>query len=217
MLKSVCHPCPDDDGRPVVIERPSVSSPAARWLEPEACACVSVVDAEALPSQLNGVPFTPAAPPADWRALNDVVRLDEPPYRTELGLRLTSGCVVLEPDGRVWLVHPTNRYHGVAATFPKGRHEPELTLLVNAIKETFEEAGLTVEPVAYLCDVVRTKTVTRYYVVRRTGGTPAAAGWESQAVSLVPVEQLSEALNRPNDRKVLPHLHAWLAARTVGR
>ena len=202
---------PDDDGRPVVIDSPTVSTSLDTWLDPTARAVVSVLDTAHLPEALNGMAFSPALAPEDWLELNDVLRVEEPAYRTDLGLRLTSGCVVLEPDGRVWLVHPTNRYGNVHVTFPKGRHEPDLTLLVNAVKETLEESGLAVEPLAYLCDVVRTKTVTRYYVVRRIGGTPAAAGWESQAVSLVPATRLEEALDRPNDRKVLPYLTAWLA------
>lgn len=211
MPTPVYHPMSDDDGLPVVIESPSVSSVPETWLDPQATAVVSVLDAAALPCALNGLAFSPAAAPDDWTRLNDGVFVEEPPYRTDLGLRLTSGCVVLEPDGRVWLVHPTNRYGNVHVTFPKGRHEPDLTLLVNAIKETLEESGLAVEPLAYLCDIVRTKTVTRYYVVRRIGGTPANAGWESQAVSLVPATRLEEALDRPNDRKVLPYLNAWLS------
>lgn len=35
-------------------------------------------------------------------------------------------------------------------------------------------------------------------------------GWESQAVSLVPADQLAAFLNRPNDRKVLPALQTAL-------
>ncbi len=209
------HPLPNDNGEPVVIESPNVSSSLETWLDPTAHALVSVLDNAGLPEALNGMAFSPALAPKDWSELNDVLLVEEPAYRTDLGLRLTSGCVVLEPDGRVWLVHPTNRYGNVHVTFPKGRHEPELTLLVNAVKETLEESGLAVEPLAYLCDVVRTKTVTRYYVVRRIGGTPANAGWESQAVSLVPAARLPETLDRPNDRKVLPHLNAWLAERAL--
>ena len=135
----------------------------------------------------------------------------EPPLpKTEK--RLTSGLVIAEPDGRFWVVHPSNRYGGVAATFPKGRLDAGLTLVVNAVKEAWEESGLIAEPLSWLCDIDRTKTVTRYYVAKRTGGTPENVGWESQAVSLVPAESLLDYLNRPNDRKILPHLALWIAA-----
>ena len=67
----------------------------------------------------------------------------------------------IEPDRRIWLVHPTNQFGGVEATFPKGRLEPGLTLAANAVKEGWEESGLDARPLEWLCDIERTKTITR--------------------------------------------------------
>ena len=85
-----------------------------------------------------------------------------------------------------------------------------LTLAANAVKEGWEESGLDARPLEWLCDIERTKTITRYYLAFRAAGTPADMGWESQAVSLVPADQLAAFLNRPNDRKVLPALQTAL-------
>ena len=85
-----------------------------------------------------------------------------------------------------------------------------LSLAQNAAKETWEEAGLLVEPYAFLVDVPRRIVVTRYFLARRVAGSPALAGWESQAVSLMPFEEVKKALNREGDQAVLPALEAYL-------
>ncbi len=210
----IFHPQRDENGQPLTLASPSVSTALSTWLTPSSDAALSVTDAGELPASLYNVAFsrrpqTPASV-ADWKKLNDRIQCEEPDYPETHGLFLTSGCVILEPDDRVWLVHPSNAFAGIKTTFPKGRLEPGLTLAVNAVKETFEESGLWVEPVAWLADIRRTKSITRYYIARRTAGTPRDAGWESQAVSLVPLSGLSAKLNMPNDRKVLPFLYTWL-------
>jgi 8-oxo-dGTP pyrophosphatase MutT (NUDIX family) len=117
-----------------------------------------------------------------------------------------AGAVVLEPEGRVWVIHPSNAFGGYRATFPKGKQEPGLSLEQTAIKEAFEEAGLVIALTRWLIDVPRSSSVCRYFLARRLGGTPAAMGWESQAVSLVPRERLSDVLHHPNDHPLLEAL-----------
>jgi len=51
----------------------------------------------------------------------------------------------------------------------------------NAIRETYEEAGLKVEITGFLADSSRSLTYTRYYMARRVDGTPADMGWERLA------------------------------------
>ncbi len=201
------HPAPGEDGARVPVCRPTVPSPADAWLNPQAAATYSATSPSNLPASLNGIPFTKdALGELDWPRLQArYAGFREPPLPATQK-RFTSGCVIAEADSRIWIVHPTNRYADADATFPKGRLELGLTLLVNAIKETWEESGLIVEPVSYLCDVDRTKTVTRYYLARRIGGSPESVGWESQAVSLVPPCELLNFINRPNDRKVIASL-----------
>jgi hypothetical protein len=55
-----------------------------------------------------------------------------------------------------------------------------------------------------------TQTYTRYYIARRTGGSPACMGWESQAVHLVPMAQLRQVATHPNDAPVIAALERWL-------
>lgn len=131
-------------------------------------------------------------------------------FTTSAG-RAASGAVVVEPDGRVWLVAPTNAYGGYKATFPKGTSNGR-DLRATAIKEVFEESGLQVELSAFLVDVSRSLSRTRYYLAHRTGGSPAVMGWESQAVHLAPLSRLKELLNSPNDMPILDALKKALAA-----
>ena len=60
----------------------------------------------------------------------------------------------------------------------------------------------------FLCDSVRSTTVTRYYTARRMGGHPADMGWETQAVHLVPKAQLANLVCHPNDQAILKALQA---------
>lgn len=206
---TILHPCLDENGKPVVVAHPSGSTDRAAWLDPKRTATLSRTLPPDIPEAVNGIAFSETVPvqgedPRQWRAITpDAVA-------GESNFVLPSGCVVLEPDRRVWIVHPTNEFMGTKATFPKGRVEPVLSLAQNAVKETFEEAGIVVEPFAFLTDVARRIVVTRYYLARRTGGAPALAGWESQAVSLMPFEQAAAALNREGDQAVLSALKAYL-------
>ena len=100
-------------------------------------------------------------------------------------------------------VHPSNAFGGYRATVPKGKQEPGQSLEQTAIKETFEEAGLIIALTHWLIDVPRSSTVCRYFLARRLGGSPADMGWESQAVSLVPIARLGEVLHHPNDQPLL--------------
>ena len=212
---TILHPCLDENGKPVVVAHPSGSTDRAAWLDPKRTATLSRTLPPDIPEAVNGIAFSETVPvqgedPRQWRAITRDAVAGEPNFVLPPGFRATSGCVVLEPDRRVWIVHPTNEFMGTKATFPKGRVEPVLSLAQNAVKETFEEAGIVVEPFAFLTDVARRIVVTRYYLARRTGGAPALAGWESQAVSLMPFEQAAAALNREGDQAVLSALKAYL-------
>ncbi|CAO1661824.1 NUDIX hydrolase [Halomonas sp. NYA30] len=101
------------------------------------------------------------------------------------------------------MIHPSNAFGGYRATFPKGKQESGLSLEQTAIKETFEEAGLVIALTRWLIDVSRSSTVCRYFLASRLGGSPADMGWESQAVSLVPIARLGEDLHHPNDQPLL--------------
>ncbi|MBB3219236.1 NUDIX domain-containing protein [Pseudoduganella umbonata] len=208
------HPCPDDDGNPVVIRMPSTPTPLAAWQEPARLA--TVTPGGELPGAIHGIPLAPWASAPDsaagWADLADRALLDEPPFVLPAGMRAAAGAVIVEDDGRVWLVAPSNRFGGYTATFPKGRADSGDSLHCTAIRETFEEAGLQVRLVAFLTDCRRTLTYTRYYIARRIGGTPAAMGWETQAVHLVPIGQLDRVATHHNDFPVIKAAREWIDA-----
>ena len=214
---TVHHPRRDDRGRPVAIRQPSIASPLEQWLDPVAIA-VAVPGGPA-PAALNGIALEAWPEPAGWADHSPWSDPDgsatfgEPPFEPPAGLAPAAGVVTLETDGRVWLVAPTNGYGGYKLTFPKGKLEPGTGHRAAARKEAWEESGLRVELTAFLADVPRSTSHTRYYLARRVGGTPAEMGWESQAVWLVPLLRLAEVATHPNDRPLLAALAALRSAR----
>ena len=194
------HPCLDERGQRVLIANPSSPCTPDAWADPARVA--TVLPGGARPDALGGIAFAPAAL-ADVGALGAVA---EPPYVLPAGLRAAAGVVVVEEDGRVWLVAPTNGFGGYAATFPKGRVDPGAALQATAVREAFEESGLVVRLQAFLVDVRRTQTYTRYYLARRVGGDPSCMGWETQAVHLVPAALLAQVAAHGNDKAVIAAL-----------
>lgn len=154
---------------------------------------------------------------ASWERLAEASFLDEPPFEASIGKKAASGAVVIEKDGRTWVVSPTNQFGGYSNTFPKGKIDPrkKLSLQANALKEVYEEAGLHVELIDFLCDSERDTSTTRYYLARRIGGNPADMGWESQAVHLVPHSQLMRVISHENDAQVLRALNEKVSFQPV--
>jgi ADP-ribose pyrophosphatase YjhB (NUDIX family) len=144
--------------------------------------------------------------PADWSALAGEQPVREPDFQGKPGYARAAGVVVREPDGRVWLVAPSNAFGGYQATFPKGTLTDGLSAQATALKEAYEESGLKVRLLKHLIDVTRTRSVSRYYLAERTGGNPADMDWESQAVLLVPPDQLLAQLNSPYDHAIVAAL-----------
>lgn len=206
IIPSHPHPRSDPLGRTVIIHSPSIPSPLEQWRDPSAIA-VTVPDGPAVP-ELNGVPLSSWRPAAGWSGDTQVARFEEPPFAAPLPLAPAAGVVTLEPDGRVWLVAPTNGFGGYKLTFPKGKLDPGVGRRESACKEAWEESGLRVELTAFLIDVPRSTSYTRYYLARRIGGTPVDMGWESQAVWLVPRPQLAAVVSHPNDAPLLAALAA---------
>lgn len=199
------HPRPDDNGKQVPIWDPHEGTDQASWLDPGAIA--TAIPAGDLPASLNGVPFEPWVNHPKtidgWDYVDGQLDdLEEPEMELPKGYEPASGVIIQEDDGRVWVIHPTNRFAGYKATFPKGHTDDELSFQAAAIKECFEESGLKVQIEGLIGDVKRGQTVTRYYRAKRVGGSPAAMGWESQAVSLVPADEVPDFVNSHYDKKV---------------
>jgi 8-oxo-dGTP pyrophosphatase MutT (NUDIX family) len=208
---AIKHPSPKEDGSLHQINNPSTPSDEATWTDPAAIA--TFTPGGAVPAELNGIALAPwdDAPttPEDWDQVDGQDGyLIEPEFEFEKGQQPAAGVVIEEPDGRIWVIHPTNTFGGYKGTFPKGRVEEDVNLQASAIKEAYEECGLKVEITGFLKDVDRSVTRCRYYTARRVGGTPAAMGWESQAVSLVPRDKLYEVLNNHVDHPMAESLGA---------
>lgn len=206
---AIAHPKLGAKGERVMIHYPHKPSEPATWADPQAVA--TFTPGCALPADLNGIPLASWADAPTTEEGWDYVagqneELEEPGMELPAGKVPGSGVIILEPDGRVWVVAPTNQFGATKHTFPKGQRDYGLSLQANAIKEAYEETGLQVEIDSFLGDVVRSTSVARYYLARRVGGTPADAGWESQAVQLVPAGQLGKHLDRGDDKKVA----SWL-------
>lgn len=204
------HPRFNHHGQRVTITHPHHPSPLSSWAEPAEVA--TVVPAGPLPQALHGLSLAPWTPPSErggWEALAAGLRMQEPPFEPKK--EPAAGAVIVEPDDRVWLVAPTNRFGGYKHTFPKGKTQG-MSLHATAIKEVYEESGLIVELIEHLVDVIRSGSHTRYYLARRLGGSPSAMGWESQAVLLVPPDRLRGTLDQPVDHLILDALKARLEA-----
>jgi DNA topoisomerase IB/8-oxo-dGTP pyrophosphatase MutT (NUDIX family) len=166
------------------------------------------------PASLGGVPFKSWKPPTSQQGWEDAAKagpkFDEPKpakagtlkdnrgktYEKHRG----AGVIIMEDDGRVWVMHPTDGYGGYKGTFPKGTVDEGMSLRATALKEAYEETGLKVELTGYAGDVERDTSMARYYFAKRTGGTPEDHGPEAERVTLAPPEDLHHHLNRTIDR-----------------
>lgn len=208
---TVFHPKPNDKGAAVALHSPSSATSVERWLDPQRVA--TVVPGGPMPAALNGIPFAlwREAPQDDagWAALaGPEDAFPEPAFVPAANKRVAAGVVIVEDDGRVWVVHPSNAFGGYPATFPKGTQDPGMSLRATAIREAFEESGLRVVLTGFLSDLTRSRSRTRYYLGRRLGGCPSDMGWESQAVSLVPRALLGTVLVNSNDAPLVALLQA---------
>jgi ADP-ribose pyrophosphatase YjhB (NUDIX family) len=204
------HPHKNDKGQPVALHHPSQPTEAITWSQADQLA--TVTPDGPMPEQVNhlAVASWVGAPrnAAGWEQLASACDFAEPPMKTASGKPAASGAVVIEPDGRVWVVSPSNGFGGYTHTFPKGKlvQAEGLSLRANALKEVFEESGLQVELTDFLCDSIRSTSVTRFYLAMRVGGNPAAMGWESQATHLVPMAVLAQFVSHTNDEIVVQSL-----------
>ena len=198
------HPHHGDAGEAVIIRRPSKATPLEAWSD--ATAIGAVVPGGQMPPSLSGVVFQPwEDPPTNaesWERLARTSLVEDPPFSPPKGFAPAAGVVIREPDGRFWLVAPTNQFGGYEVTFPKGRPDGK-SLKAAALIEAYEESGLRVRLLKHLLDIQRSQTYTRYYLAERLGGTPAAMGWESQCVLLVPVSQMPSLQLAVADKLVL--------------
>lgn len=91
------------------------------------------------------------------------------------------------PYASVVMCHPMNGFGGYALTFPKGTVEKGEAMEVAAVREFFEETGMSCNIVSFLDDFKGDTSTTRMYMGYVTGGNPHKAGSETDAVTLKPL------------------------------
>ena len=200
------HPKRDELGRAVTITSPTQASDPSNWAD--ATQTAVFVPLGACPDTLNGVAMAAWEAPTTLEGWEGIAN-QNPPLSEPIphpGIK-KAGAVIVEPDGRVWIIQSTNDFAG-ARTFPKGGVEDGLSLQATAIKEAYEETGLQIELLGHLTDIKpkSSKTTTRYYIARRIGGTPSEMGWETQGAYLVPKNRVPETLRTARDKTVFAAL-----------
>lgn len=171
----IYHPMLDEHGRPVLLDKPTQPTAPLSWGQADSVA--TVIPNGACPPELNGIAMTawlnvPTSAQA-WNNVEGQCEFEEPPFNPPGGKMPAAGVVVEEPDGRFWLVAPSNAFGGYTATFPKGRIEGDVNRQASAIREAYEEAGLKVKITGFFADSNRSQSYTRYYLAQRVSGHPA--------------------------------------------
>jgi 8-oxo-dGTP pyrophosphatase MutT (NUDIX family) len=161
----------------------------------------------------RGIPACPSAhaPRADGLCASGSWRVTIWPRRMcPVSRRVTSsGVVLLDPEGRVYVRKVAGGFGGYDWSFAKGRLEPGLSSEENALRELREEMGLEARIVGVLGDYEGTTGVTRFYVGEVTGGDPSTHGEETDEVRLLPREEARALLNVARDRRILDDLYPW--------
>ena len=141
-----------------------------------------------------------------WKDHVDIAIAGEP--KAPPGVKLSTGIVMIEDDGKVWIYEPKNHFGGYSATFPKGKVESGLTSQQNALKEAWEETGLQASITGHLGDFEATTGTTRLYVGKKISGDPTKFADETESVSLLTLDELEPLLIAQGQKYPLAALDA---------
>jgi 8-oxo-dGTP pyrophosphatase MutT (NUDIX family) len=117
---------------------------------------------------------------------------------------VSAGGVILEPndDTKVYVIKPSNNFGPWA--FPKGKVDPGESMKQAALREVWEETGLRAKirsGKAYLGKGTGRMSVTHYWLMIRTGGSPKQHGFETEKVLLVTWEHAIALFKRASNRR----------------
>ena len=187
-----------------------------------------------------GVLKIPSELPAGWE---DTTPVKQPPFEKLLpGKHASAGVVAIvypysvvaktegmsagiKPlDFGVVLVRPFNDFAGYKLSFPKGTVDKGEGVQHAAVREFYEETGMSAKPLALLGDYVGNTSVTRYFVGHLTGGDPSKAGPETDGVFIKTLhEDWDKVTKQPwysdlhsRDQKALKDAHMWFFASVYG-
>lgn len=171
---------------------------------------VSVVNAFDLANTVT----LPSPPPAGW---DNPAPVDEPAVpKPAAGKHVAAGVLAVFPAGTkissasslflaeratVVLCYPVGAYGGYTLAIPKGTVDKGESMVETAVREFFEETGMSVKPVAHLGDFRASTSTVRLYVGYVTGGNPAtkAKNEEVDAVTLKPIGWENGKINPPGN------------------
>lgn len=169
----------------------------------------------------KGPKLAPAERPEDWDKVTGTKRIAGERIPT-LGLDQSAGVLVVEDDGRVWMVRAHLDQDGghlqPASTF-YGRTEAATPVLLQreAIRAAYDQLGLAVKIEGIAGDVIDGTTWRRIYLARRTGGAPWDASLGVDGVELLPAERAMEAMRLGADKQTMAAALGRLAeARALG-
>jgi 8-oxo-dGTP pyrophosphatase MutT (NUDIX family) len=156
----------------------------------------------ALTVNTAGVSIGATPLPDGW---DDPDPIEQPPMpQLPTGSHVSAGIVAIIPPGAMFsdgdqmqpvsntlflLTHPMNEFGGYTLTYPKGTVDKGESLEHTAVREVYEETGLSVKPVALLGDFKGRDSITRFFIGYVTGGSPTDAGKETDAVTFKPVPE----------------------------
>lgn len=127
-----------------------------------------------------------------------------------MALKMAYGGVIFDDEGRVLLREPKNHYDGYVWTFPKGRPNPGEGPEEAALREVFEESGVTAEIVGQVPGSFMGGITENFYYLMRlvTTGHPlddetAQVRWATHEEAKALIAKTTNATGRKRDLRVL--------------
>ncbi|MBK8987367.1 MAG: NUDIX domain-containing protein [Chloroflexi bacterium] len=157
--------------------------------------------------EIAGLPFKPVhMTDADFLNQTKALPHDPPLQIDDPDKHAAAGLLLFTPDGKLVIVDPAGQYGGYKTTFPKGTQEEGMSLQATAVKEVWEETGFKARILGHLGDYEKSTSVTRFYIGVVEDGAPWAAHYESEAVRIVPLDQVDALLNVGADKGIFQDL-----------